>query len=181
MNSAISLKLFCENRKFIEKEISIRTSDLLTTGRFFYGEYDDIFSQLKMEVINSLDRYDSSRGGVLSYVKGVLKKKGIDLIRRRKTTWRQYGEFISTDDIFQNIELGKARNFSEFFIVANESEVVLHEIDTVISEFSPELRMICLLLEDSCNACEIAKILGKSRTTINKKINEIRKKLKKFR
>lgn len=176
MNSAMSLKLFCENRKFIEKEISIRTSDLISTGRFFYADYDEIFSDLMWEVFRSLKRFDSSKSTLETYIKGVLRKKGIDLLRRKKVKLRRFGVAESADEILTNIELGKSQRFSEFFISPDRSDMLRFEVEFALSGLSDELREIGrLYLLDSYTVVEISRLLKKSRATVNKKIKEIRK------
>jgi hypothetical protein len=176
MNSAIGLKLFNDNRNIIEKEIKIRTNDLISSGRFFYSDYDDIYSDLEKTVRRSLAKYDQSRSGILTYIKCVLKKRGVDLLRRKKARLRKSGIMESTEELLENIELGKSQRFSEFFISPDTSYMLKFEVEFALSELSDELREIGrLYLLESYTAVEISKFLKKSRTTVNKRIKEIRK------
>lgn len=79
MNSVVIQKLFYENRKTIEKEIKMRTNDLINSGRFCFSDADDISQELRIEVFNALARYDSNQSKIASFIRGILKKKGIDL------------------------------------------------------------------------------------------------------
>lgn len=81
-----------------------------------------------------------------------------------------------TEEILENIELGKSQRFSEFFISPDTSDMLKFEVEFALSELSDELREIGrLYLLESYTAVEISKLLNKSRTTVNKRIKEIRR------
>lgn len=178
MNTAVIQKLFYENRKIIEKEIKMRTNDLINSGRFCFNDYDDISQELRIEVYNSLGRYDSSKSKIISFIQGIVKKKGIDLLRKRKAKRRDFDTIFSIDEILTNIELGKVDNFSEFFVYRNTKERMLFDIESFISELPSDYKKICNLLMSDYNVSEISEILDKNRRTVMKRIKEIRTLLK---
>ena len=180
MNHAVIQKLFCDNRNIIEKEIKIRTHGLINSGCFYLGEFDDISSELRMKVLVGLAFYNSEKGSVKAYVRKILERKSIDLIRERKTRMRQCIQLLSTEEIFEDFELGNAKMLSEFFCTQGDTFSAF-DINSAITNLPDELRAICNLLSESYNALEISKILKKSRTTINKRISEIRRRLKDFK
>ena len=178
MNSVVIQKLFYENRKTIEKEIKMRTNDLINSGRFCFSDADDISQELRIEVFNALARYDSNQSKIASFIRGILKKKGIDLLRRRKTKRRDFDEIISIDDIYTNIELGKVENFPELFVYNAIELETLSDLNSCMNELSGEYKAICELLMEDYNVSEISKILKKNRRTVKKRILEIRSRLR---
>ncbi len=175
MDSAIVQELFYENRNLIEKEIEMRTKDLISSGLFYYSERDDIAQELRIEIFKSLKRYDSKKSKLSTYIGKVTKRKGIDLIRYKKAKRRlSISENTSLEEILDKIELGKLQSLSEFFIFNNRAEEILSGMDSLMSEQSKFLRQIYELLLDDCNVSEIAKILRKNRRTIYKSIDKIR-------
>lgn len=115
------------------------------------------------EVFRSLKRFDSSKSTLETYVKGVLRKKGIDLLRRKKVKLRRFGVAESADEILTNIELGKSQRFSEFFISSDRSDMLRFEVEFALSGLSDELREIGrLYLLDSYTAVEISRLLKRA-------------------
>jgi sigma-70 region 2 len=178
VNPVVIQKLFYENRKTIEKEIKMRTNDLINSGRFCFSDADDISQELRIEVFNALAKYDSKQSKIASFIRGIVKKKGIDLLRRRKAKRRNFDEIISIDDIYTNIELGKVDNFPELFVYRDTKEKMLFDIETLASRLPNDYKKICNLLMSDYNVSEISEILDKNRRTIMKRIEEIRSLLK---
>ena len=178
MDPAVVDKLFYENRKIIEKEIKMRTNDLINSGRFCFNDYDDIAQELRVEIFKSLVRYDKSKSKISSYVQSVAKKKGVDLLRKRKAKRRDCEAEISIEEIYDKMEFGKVDNFSEFFLFKVNDGRLLSDVNLSISELPKNLRKICSLLMEDYNISEIAKILNKNRRTINKLVDKIRQDLK---
>lgn len=178
MNHAVSQKLFCDNRNIIEKEIKIRTHSLINSGCFCLAEFDDIFSELKKKVILVLKYYDPTKGNIKTYVKKILERKSIDLTRERLAEMRQCRQMLSIEELFNETELGNAKMLSEFFCAQTDAGFAEFDLNLAIANLPKDLRSVYRLLSKSYNATEIAKVLRKSRTTINKRIAEIRRLLK---
>lgn len=172
-------KLFYENRTIIEKEIKMCVHGLINSGRFCFWDIDEIFQQLRIKAFESLRFYDPRRAKIKTYLKKVLERKVIDLLRRQKSEIRNGN--LSLEYMLENIELGNAKKLSEFFIFPKEFKPDLIGLDAEIKKLSPDLQNVCRLLSESCNVSEIARILKRSRTTIHKQIKEIRDALKDFR
>ena len=169
-------RLFCENIELIETEVGLRVHNLLETGYFCLSEQDDIAQELRIEIFKSLKYFNPQRAKFKTYIQGVLKKKGIDLLRFKTAKYRQKVTIIS----IENKELGMAQTYSEFFIF-EENAVGIQDLDSAIGKLPQEHQNVCRLLLQSYNISEIAKILNKSRTTIHKIINDIRTQMKEFR
>ena len=179
MGNAAMQKLFYENRTIIEKEIRMCILGLRNSGLFCFWDIDEVSQVLRIKVFESLRHYNPKRAKVKTYLKKVLERKVIDLLRRQKSEIRNGN--ISLEYIFENIELGNAKKLSEFFIAYTESDVEISDVYSIINELSPDLQNVCKLLSESYNVSEIARILKRSRTTIHKQIKEIRNALKDFR
>ena len=178
MNYAVSQKLFCDNRNIIEKEIQIRTHSLINSGCFYWEEFDDISSELRLKILLSLGCYNPEKGTLKSYAKKILERKSIDLIRERKAKRRQCVQLLSTEELIEDFELGNAKMLSEFFCAQTDAGFAEFDMNLAITNLPKDLRSVYRLLSKSYNATEIAKVLRKSRTTINKRIAEIRRLLK---
>ncbi len=175
MNHAVIQKLFCEHRKVIEKEIKIRTHSLINSGYFYWeGEFDDVSSKFRIKAFHSLNSYNSKKGTVKTYIKRILERKSIDLIRQRITQMRQCSQIIQIEEI----ELGSAKIPSEFFY--ENFDFNDFDLDSAIVNLPQDLQIVCRLLSESYNATEISKILKKNRRTITKRIMELRSLLKNF-
>lgn len=172
-------KLFYENRTIIEKEIRMCILGLRNSDLFCFWDINEIAQELRIKAYESLRYYNPKRAKVKTYLKKVLERKVIDLLRRQKSEIRNGN--ISLEYIFENIELGNAKKLSEFFIAYTESDVDISDVYSIINELSPDLQNVCKLLSESYNVSEIAKILKRSRTTIYKQIKEIRDALKDLR
>ena len=181
MNYAVSQKLFCDNRNIIEKEIRIRTHSLINSGCFYWEEFDDISSELRLKILLSLGCYNPEKGTLKSYAKKILERKSIDLIRERKTKRRQCVQLLSTEELIEDFELGNAKMLSEFFCAQTDANFAEFDLNLAITDLPYELGVVCRLLSESYKATEIAKMLKMSRTTINKRISEIRRRLKDFK
>lgn len=172
-------KLFYENRTIIEKEIKMCVHGLRNSGRFCFWDIDEISQQLRIKAFESLRSYDPKRAKLKTYLKRVLERKIIDLLRREKSEIRNGN--LSLEYALENIELKNAKKLSEFFISPKEFKPDLLGLGAEISRLSPDLQNVCRLLSESRNVSEIARILKRSRTTIYKQIKEIRDALKDFR
>ena len=179
MENATMQKLFYENRTIIEKEIEMCAHGLKNSGRFCFGDIDEISQQLRIKAFESLRSYDPKRAKLKTYLKRVFERKIIDLLRRQKSEIRNGN--LSLECMFEELELGKAKKLSEFFISPNEFNPDLFGLCNEINKLPPDLQNICKLLSESYNISEIAKILKRSRTTIHKQIKEIRNALKDFK
>lgn len=179
MENAAMQKLFYENRTIIEKEIRMCILGLRNSDLFCFWDINEIAQELRIKAYESLRYYNPKRAKVKTYLKKVLERKVIDLLRRQKSEIRNGN--ISLEYIFENIELGNAKKLSEFFIAYTESDVDISDVYSIINELSPDLQNVCKLLSESYNVSEIAKILKRSRTTIYKQIKEIRDALKDLR
>ena len=167
---------FYENCELIETEIKIRAHNLIGTGYFCLNEQDDIAQELRIEVFKSLKYFNSKREKIKTYIQGVLKKKGIDLLIYKTAKIRQRIITIS----IENKELGFAKTQSEFFIFDEDTTNTL-DLNSAIDKLPVEHQKVCRLLQQSYNISEIAKILNKSRTTIHKIIKDIRSYMCEFR
>lgn len=181
MNYAVSQKLFCDNRNIIEKEIRIRTHSLINSGCFCLGEFDDISSKLRKKILIGLKFFDLKKGNLKTYINKILERKSIDLIRKRKAKMRQCDQLLSIEEILDNYKLGNAKMLSEFFCDKTDSNFAEFDLNLAITYLPYELGVVCRLLTESYNATEIARMLRKSRTTINKQVAEIRRRLKEFK
>ena len=179
MENAAIQKLFYENRTIIEKEIKMCILGLRNSDLFCFWDINEIAQELRIKAYESLRYYNPKRAKVKTYLKKVLERKVIDLLRRQKSKIRNGN--ISLEYIFENIELGNAKKLSEFFIAYTESDVGISDVYSIINKLSPDLQNVCKLLSESYNVSEIAKILKRSRTTIHKQIKELRNALKDFR
>ena len=179
MENAAIQELFYENRTIIEKEIKMCILGLRNSDLFCFWGINEIAQELRIKAYESLRYYNPKRAKVKTYLKKVLERKVIDLLRRQKSEIRNGN--ISLEYIFENIELGNAKKLSEFFIAYTESDVEISDVYSIINELSPDLQNVCKLLSESYNVSEIARILKRSRTTIHKQIKEIRNALKDFR
>ena len=179
MENAAMQKFFYENRTIIEKEIKMCVHGLRNSGRFCFWDIDEISQQLRIKAFESLRSYDPKRAKLKTYLKRVLERKIIDLLRREKSEIRNGN--LSLEYALENIELGNAKKLSEFFIAYTEIDVEISDVYSIRNELSPDLKNVCKLLSESYNVSEIAKILKRSRTTIYKQIKEIRNALKDFR
>ena len=179
MENAAIQKLFYENRTIIEKEIKMCILGLRNSDLFCFWDIDEISQILRIKAFESLRHYNPKRAKLKTYLKKVLERKVIDLLRRQKSEIRNGN--ISLEYILDNFESGNAKKLSGFFIAYTESYVGISDVYSIINELSPDLQNVCKLLSESYNVSEIAKILKRSRTTIYKQIKEIRDALKDFR
>ena len=179
MENAAMQKLFYENCTIIEKEIRMCILGLRNSDLFCFWDTDEISQVLRIKAFESLRHYNPKRAKVKTYLKKVLERKVIDLLRRQKSEIRNGN--ISLEYTLKNIDLGNAKKLSEFFIAYTESDVEISDVYSIINELSPDLQNVCKLLSESYNVSEIAKILKRSRTTIYKQIKEIRDALKDLR
>lgn len=172
-------KVFYENRTIIEKEIKMCILGLRNSDLFCFWGIDEISQVLRIKAFESLRYYNPKRAKVKTYLKKVLKRKVIDLLRRQKSEIRNGN--LSLEYILDNFDSGNAKKLSGFFISYTESDVELSDVYSVINKLSSDSQNVCKLLSESYNVSEIAKILKRSRTTIHKQIKEIRNALKDFR
>ena len=179
MENAAMQKVFYENRTIIEKEIKMCILGLRNSDLFCFWDIDEISQVLRIKAFESLRYYNPKQAKVKTYLKKVLKRKLIDLLRRQKSEIRNGN--LSLEYILDNFESGNAKKISGFFISCTESDVELSDVYSAINELSSDSQKVCKLLSESYNVSEIAKILKRSRTTIHKQIKEIRNALKDFR
>ena len=106
-------KLFYENRTIIEKEIKMCVHGLRNSGRFCFWDIDEISQQLRIKAFESLRSYDPKRAKLKTYLKRVLERKIIDLLRREKSEIRNGN--LSLEYALENIELGNAKKAFRVF------------------------------------------------------------------
>ncbi len=176
MNIAILEKLFYEKLHIIESEISYQTRGLTKLSYFSPDEVECLKADLLLKAWISLAQYDSQVAPLRHYLRKVLQRAKIDFIRKKKLQTRNY----SVEVILEEMELGMSEAFSEFFYAPNECKYIDIDFKEAVSSFPKELKDVFYLLEMSYSAVEISKILKKSRNTINKRIAEIRRILRKI-
>lgn len=106
-------KVFYENRTIIEKEIKMCILGLRNSDLFCFWDIDEISQVLRIKAFESLRYYNPKRAKVKTYLKKVLKRKLIDLLRRQKSEIRNGN--LSLEYILDNFESGNAKKAFRIF------------------------------------------------------------------
>jgi RNA polymerase sigma factor (sigma-70 family) len=147
-------------------------------GHYGITESDiaDIEQELAIEVVNSQEKYDELKSKIETFVNQVCENKITDIIRERMAKSRNVME---TDSLFSEIEVEEGKMFLIDCIPARSSGYPGMRLD--IEAFMDSLRgheKELLGLLQQMSQSDIAKVQGTSLTTINYRVSQLRKKIR---
>lgn len=133
-----------------------------------YGSYDDLFGELMVRVLKKINKHDSSKGKLSTYIYMICSRSIMLDIRRGK--FSSFNE-ISFEDLAIRNEDGDEIPFEE--TIPEESN---HEEDLEIQMlYEKVLRLLTteakMHFVDGMSVVDIAKRMGQSRTAVYNRIN----------
>ena len=130
-------------------------------------EVEDIEQELMCRLLPNLKKYNPQKASMATFVNRVLQRQGSNLIRKEealKDGHRRYRLFLKK----------KLVAILPPFVEISKQEMGI-DIDRHFKQLSPTLQDLCEMLTIN-NVTDIAKMSSKSRTSIYREINLIRKK-----
>lgn len=152
----------------------------------FKHDKDDMIQYASLNVVESINKYDSSKGNLRKFISGVVYNSYKTYIR--DNVYRGQGMFVSLDE---NVNDGEEKETTLSDIIGNNdlryrdieyielmeefnNEIQKRNVNKFNKINAKELHIIKDMLMDGYKQNEIAKKLNISTVTINRKINLIK-------
>ena len=159
---------------------------------FSSSDQDDLEQELVLHLLERLPKYDASKASLDTFINRVVYHIATSLVRARQTQKRGVDVTVHLEDpvglpgeenqILLDVIDPEDLGLKNGTLSRSTEDQYLLQIDTemLLNALPPDLRALChMLAEDS--VAEVAKSLGRHRTTIYKNVQTIHKDLEKKR
>lgn len=172
--------------KFTTQLIRRTAKMLVGDGTFPASDLDDVIQELRLALIEQAGNFDPARARWSTFVKTVVRLTAATLRRKQRADFRQAEAGFASlnvmipDEDGQLVEMGATVGEEEhrtglgqdFFNHADQVNVAL-DVQAAIATLPAELQEIAERLKRQ-SVCEMARELGVSKTTLNRRVAEIR-------
>ena len=141
---------------------------------FDEDEGEDIAQELGLQLIRQWPLYDEAKGKVTTFIQNVVDGRICELLRDQRRAKRNHRRKIPLSKAGESAEHGKLDGLRGQPDVSDQDFVDLRvDCKGILALIPAELRTIAELLKDNCPEV-VARELGISRTTLWRRITEIR-------
>lgn len=135
----------------------------LMTGSFgpFTSDTDDVIQELTLQIIKAFPAYDPDRCAYYTFAQSVIRHAKGNIHRMRKNKRLTVTESLDVA-VCEDGETAAERIADERDALG--LDLLVFDVREILSQLSPDERLVCELIMDGCTTREIPKRLGVSRS-----------------
>jgi RNA polymerase sigma factor (sigma-70 family) len=172
--------------KFTTQLIRRTAKMLVSDGAFPASDLDDVVQELRLALIEQAENFDPDRARWSTFVKTVVRLTASTLRRKQRAEFRQAEQGFASlnvliaDEDGQLAEMGATVGEEEYrtglgedFVSHTDQVDLALDVQAALSTLPAELQEIAERLKRQ-SVCEMARELGVSKSTLNRRVVEIR-------